>query len=187
MWPLCPRICYITDFLHWFSVLWATLGAQRSPWKQCWSCAWPYCFNKLRVPYILWENSTKKHDLTESLDNLLLFITFQYFIPILFQLFFGIGMMPLISFHLAASVGDGLPLMQLDNSSIWMEPLAQQTPSFATHSFTLQHLFSNRWTPVRPNLGTARLFLSSSYELQGKYILLNIFNVLPIFLFEIVL
>jgi hypothetical protein len=47
-------------------------------------------------------------------------ISFQIY----FNFFFQIGMVPHISFHLAAPLGDGLPLMQLDNSFMWMEPLA---------------------------------------------------------------
>ena len=76
---------------------------------------------------------------------------------------------PLICFHFAAPLGNGLPLMQL-NSFIWIEPLAHQTPRFATLSHNLQHWFLKRSSPASTKQGTARLFLPSTYDLQGQRI-----------------
>jgi hypothetical protein len=101
---------------------------------------------------------------------------FNIFFPISFQyFFFHIGIrkwsfVPVICFHLAAPLGNGRPLMQLDNSFIWMEPLAHQAPRFATHSCNIQHWFSKRRSPVCSKWRTAILFLLSSYTLQRKRI-----------------
>ena len=55
---------------------------------------------------------------------------------------------PLICFHLAAPLGNGLPLVQLDISFTWMEPLVRQTPRFAIHPCNLQHWFLKRRSPA---------------------------------------
>jgi len=122
------------------------------------------------VTYILLQNSTVKHDVAQSLYNLLLFITFQHFLSDFISIFFLPSLelrnsfVPLICFHLAAPLSNSLPLTQLHISFTSLEPLAHHTPRFATHCCNLQHWFSKRHSPASTKQGTAILFLPSSYE-----------------------
>jgi len=125
--------------------------------------------------------------MTESLHNLLHFITFQHFLSDFISNFF--------------------PSLELRNSFYLFPPCCASRYRSSTHAVThlihttgatrtsytsickafLQSMrwFSKRHSPASTKQGTARLFLPSSYELKDN--VLKVFSISPIFLCGLIL